>query len=1541
MLIKNRYKLVRTLSEGIVSTVWIAHDKKSNSKKGEEKEVIVKMLNRNYMTSDIDNIIRFKRTLKILSESNLKETAKILATGEINNNYYIVMEKVYGDSLDKYFDEPLGKKIDIFLNIVYAVANIHNLGILHKDLKPQNILINEKNNMDVHIIDFDFSDILKENVNKDKFEGSIKYASPEQIGLIKSNLDKRSDLYSLGVILYQLLTNRLPTDGENLTEFIYNQISKRPKSPIDYNDKLDWTISKIALKLLEKDPKQRYFSAKGLIYDLEKYKRGHRNFELGLFDDGINLKYATKLIGRENELTKITNIFFNLQRLGGKFVLIEGSRGVGKSRLLEEFRNKIIRREIMIINTENIFISNDGEYTIIKDIILLITKKIKSLSAEEQNDIRISIMENIGENTGYISNISPEIERIVGKVSAVLESKNQDKTKKEWEAIEAFFNCVASVRKALVIFISDFESIDEKSRGFFEYYMKRMSKSKVLIFATSRIDTSNNQDAEIIKLDNLDRNETNELISQVLVYGSDKIEKITDIIYRKSNGNPRYSLKMLKQLIYNKILVKKDGKWAYKESKNKDISNAFLDVQIKDILDMDGKELYVLTVFSNIGKSVDINVLSDVLNRDIKYVSQIINRFCELKVLDNDDDNPNQYSFFSEKVRQILADRVRDENERILHERIGNCLEKRYKDNREYILDIYEHFKRADNKDKMEEYAKKVKKFDIYNLNSKLALECFYDVLKIKNDTEYKKMVAKIHYMLGDLDIAAKVFEELYEIEKTKENKLDVLINLINIYNKKQNYSMCEKYIKTALDILGIHITKNRVVIWFKYINELTTISYGKKEENDYIKIGLYIALASYYKGKDKLKSKYFAKKQYNIMKHVTDNKSIKIDAINAFHEYCRNNSTRLLDITIEKEKDLQNKYQIAYTYKLYGEYYERKGDYKAAIDKYNKSANLYKSINNDFCYYRVQSKIFDNDYRLSLYKNAMKLNYEYSNFVKESHKDYNIKAYSNFLKIYMAYNDTKNIEEYKEKIKDFIRDNKNIETSLYIDALKTLGILELEYGTISSAIDYFKNIAFLKKDDTSVYLYLVEAYIEQLFSNDKYVMLEKNIIIAEINRLLRKIRKRCTRIQKSRYYYQKARLYEFIEKEELANAYYRMSIRILDKIDDRYQKARVYLDYAKLLRKDGDKEESNNYLEKAYIIFREIGANKYADRIKRYFYDSQEEQEKKSLLKKLKYATQLEIIIKMNQYISSMLKKEELLDKVLKMAIKYTGAQGGYIFIKNNDTHYMEKKASFFIDDEVYSKNIIYLLQKTGESILTIDALDDERFIDNRSIILNDIKSVMAVPIKYGESIKGICYLSNTLSSGVFNERDLELLELLMNQLAISLENADLYAMAITDGLTGLINNKHFKYILDNEIKRCERHERTLSVGMLDIDYFKKFNDTYGHQAGDYVLSKVADVMKNTFRKSDFVARYGGEEFIVLLPETDIDGAYIVCDRLRSIIENSEFVFGKDKFSVKVSMGVAEYKKHGKFSKEIINAADMALYKSKENGRNRVTKAE
>lgn len=162
-----------------------------------------------------------------------------------------------------------------------------------------------------------------------------------------------------------------------------------------------------------------------------------------------------------------------------------------------------------------------------------------------------------------------------------------------------------------------------------------------------------------------------------------------------------------------------------------------------------------------------------------------------------------------------------------------------------------------------------------------------------------------------------------------------------------------------------------------------------------------------------------------------------------------------------------------------------------------------------------------------------------------------------------------------------------------------------------------------------------------------------------------------------------------------------------------------------------------------------------------------------------------------------------------------------------------------------------------------------------------------------------------------------------------------DLLNEAIRDGLTGLYNHKYFMLRLDEELQRAKRYSRPVSLLMVDIDYFKRYNDTYGHLAGDRVLADLGKILRRFSRKVDIVARYGGEEFAMLLPETRKAGAGILAERLRTYVEERRTGLG----IVTVSIGVGSFEgANSNLSKEeFINVTDTALYRAKENGRNRV----
>lgn len=170
--------------------------------------------------------------------------------------------------------------------------------------------------------------------------------------------------------------------------------------------------------------------------------------------------------------------------------------------------------------------------------------------------------------------------------------------------------------------------------------------------------------------------------------------------------------------------------------------------------------------------------------------------------------------------------------------------------------------------------------------------------------------------------------------------------------------------------------------------------------------------------------------------------------------------------------------------------------------------------------------------------------------------------------------------------------------------------------------------------------------------------------------------------------------------------------------------------------------------------------------------------------------------------------------------------------------------------------------------------------------------------------------------------------------------KNKELQVLSITDSLTGLFNRKYIMEILTNEVARSRRNKRPFAVMMIDTDHFKKYNDTYGHQAGDDLLKKIGKIFMQSIRNVDYAARYGGDEFIILLPEIGKEGAFEVADRIRGLV-NAETPRGAaDGVTVSVSIGIAAFPEHGDTPEAIIAAADGALYQSKRDGRNRVVLA-
>jgi len=228
---------------------------------------------------------------------------------------------------------------------------------------------------------------------------------------------------------------------------------------------------------------------------------------------------------------------------------------------------------------------------------------------------------------------------------------------------------------------------------------------------------------------------------------------------------------------------------------------------------------------------------------------------------------------------------------------------------------------------------------------------------------------------------------------------------------------------------------------------------------------------------------------------------------------------------------------------------------------------------------------------------------------------------------------------------------------------------------------------------------------------------------------------------------------------------------------------------------------------------------------------------------------------------------------------------------------------------------------------------------------IPEDIRSQAAVPLRTGDYVMGVMVIASSAYRDL-TQAEMERLQVIGNQSSLSLQNAllhgELERLSVTDRLTELYNHGYFQQRLEEEIGRATRFGHELALIMLDIDDFKEFNDTYGHPRGDAVLCAVSRIIKENLREIDVAARYGGEEFIVVLPETDADGARAVAERIRDSVAATRFETGEEIAPVhkSVSLGVAAYPAHAQTQSRLVDAADRAMYAAKREGKNRVAVA-
>jgi histidine kinase len=535
----------------------------------------------------------------------------------------------------------------IAIGLINMISCFHEAGWVLKNLAPDNILINP-NTYECRIVDLQrISNVYTRELRDiNDIDGLIdcRYISPEQTGRLNLITDFRSDYYVLGILFYEMLTGKFPFLFKGNYEIIHAHLAVSPH-PLSYvNPYVPMILNDIVLKLLSKNPEQRYQTLKGLTYDIEQsfyyFDKDQylKEFKIGCKDQIHHISLSTNLIGRKSEL-ELLNTVQELALQGNKqLLLIHGSAGIGKSRLVREFEiNRQLKNET-IITAKFDALQKNAPYSAL---ILALKELIRILLKEEEAVLKFwrdRILLFLKTNSGIICDVVPELKIITGEPMVVSKLPPEEAQERFNQTFISFISCFTTDGHALTLFLDDLQWIDIASLKLIELIISDSSVKNFFFIGAYRdneVDATHplaiflrSQEQIIgikeIALTPLQKEDTKELIMELLHSPVEQLDDFVDKIHSKSNGNIFFIIQLLSALHHEKIIFVNDlGHWEWnKEALNsKAISDNMVELLEHRIINLNELLKKILISSACLGDVCDLKTIAYLINKDLKDVA--------------------------------------------------------------------------------------------------------------------------------------------------------------------------------------------------------------------------------------------------------------------------------------------------------------------------------------------------------------------------------------------------------------------------------------------------------------------------------------------------------------------------------------------------------------------------------------------------------------------------------------------------------------------------------------------------------------------------------------------------------------------------------------------------------------------------------------------------------------------------------------------------------------------------------------------------------
>lgn len=603
----------------------------------DNKIVVLKKLK----ISDIYHIARLRQEfnlLKMIHSDNIIEAFELI---KYDDHYAIVLEDMTNSSILKNLIKKGGLTIEktliLGIQLAQVLDDLYQLNIIHKDFNPFNILVSDNK---VKLIDFSMAVQLSQEetgvAENNVLEGTLPYISPEQSGRMNRVVDYRSDFYSLGVTLYELLTGELPFKEDDAMGWVHAHIAKVAIPPNELRADIPKSLSNIVMKLLAKGQEDRYQTAYGLKEDLEFCLKHWRrdatipDFNLGLHDETGKLQFSQKLYGREKETQQLLEIFNRAASGEQALLLVSGYSGIGKTTFVNEIKKHVSEKKGFYTFGKFEKFKRDVPYS--AQAFSMLIKQLLSGSPAEIAVWRDRIIDALYPNAQILIDVIPEVEWLIGKQPHVPAIPNAE-TKTRFELVFSdFIQLFANAAHPLVLCLDDLQWADQPSLELLKSLLSSQVLKNFLVIATYReneikpghvfADFIERLEKLGIRIDRillkpLNFHNVQDFINDTLKTSQDTTS-LSNLVLEKTDANPFFIQTLLSRLYQDKFLSYNidthEWDWDIKTIEKVTVTENVADLLIRKIENLLPKTKNILEIASCIGMTFDLHLLSSVAN---------------------------------------------------------------------------------------------------------------------------------------------------------------------------------------------------------------------------------------------------------------------------------------------------------------------------------------------------------------------------------------------------------------------------------------------------------------------------------------------------------------------------------------------------------------------------------------------------------------------------------------------------------------------------------------------------------------------------------------------------------------------------------------------------------------------------------------------------------------------------------------------------------------------------------------------------------------